>query len=273
MREELFATSFGHVAAWVREGELPCVFLHGLGCGRSHFQYAFEDVSGRGRGVIALDLPGCGQSSRLPENESYSGLTQAAAVRSALALSGNKKMILVFHSLATLLLPWLLRDLGEEIVVGVILIEGNILAEDANWSSMIAGLDQAAYGRYFRSLQRGGKFVLQSMLKKRLPEADFFRFAATFSETDQRAFRETATYGHAATVKGEALAAMAAYRGLKLYLRGEQSDPWGGHEALRRSGAAFMTISGAGHFPHIENPIETYEAVFGLGRQEGTSPC
>ena len=218
-----------------------------------------------------MDLLGCGQSARLAAEHEYSGRMQADAVREALAALGINEVVLVFHSLATLLLPYLLRDLSG--VAGVVLLEGNLLSEDTFWSSKIAAMDDCSFERYFSALQRGGELMLRSMLKSPPHDDDITRFGASFAAMDRRAFRETAAFGYNGTCSGEALRALGSYRGSKLYLRGEHSDAWGGRAALDKAGVRLTMIRNAGHFPHIDNPFETYDAVFGYNASQEDLPC
>lgn len=242
------------------------VFVHGLGGCKSHFEQAFFEAPA-GRGVLAVDLPGFGDSDRFPEETDYSFAAHAAALGEVLCRttkdSEAARIVLAVHSMAAGLLPEMLA-LDIQPFVGFALLEGNLVPEDAEWSRRIVDMGESEFQRYFTSLQKGGQYALAAELKAPQSKTELKRLAACYSLADSRAFRATAAHALADTKAGHVINALRKFRGKKIYLRGSQSPPWAGWPALSEAGVSGVVIEHSAHFPHVDNPKQTYSTIYAI---------
>lgn len=254
------------MAAWYLPGNPLYVFVHGLGGCKNHFKQAFSEAP-VGRGVLAVDLPGFGESDRFPEETDYSFAAHAAALGEVLCRTakdfGAARIVLTVHSMAAGLLPEMLA-LDFQPVAGLALLEGNLVPGDAEWSRRIVDMGETEFQRHFTSLQKGGQYALAAELKAPQTKTELKRLAACYCLADSRAFRATATHALADTKAGLVIHALRKFRGPKIYLRGSQSPPWAGWPALSEAGVSGVVIEHSAHFPHVDNPKQTYSTIYAI---------
>jgi pimeloyl-ACP methyl ester carboxylesterase len=242
------------------------VFVHGLGGCKNHFEQAFFEVPA-GRGVLAVDLPGFGESDRFPEETDYSFAAHAAVLGEVLCRTtkdlGAARIVLTVHSMASGLLPEILA-LEIQPFAGLALLEGNLVPEDAEWSRRIVDMGEIEFQRYFTSLQKGGQYALAAELKAPQSKAELKRLAVCYCLADSRAFRATAAHALADTNAGLVIHALRKFTGPKLYLRGSQSSPWAGWSALSEADVSGVVIEHSAHFPHVDNPKQTYSTIYAI---------
>ena len=91
----------GTLALWDRPGtEMPFVLIHGNSCSKESFRKLFESAALARHRLIALDLPGCGESDNaLNPEETYSLSGLAAAALAVVDGLGLKRYALVGWSL------------------------------------------------------------------------------------------------------------------------------------------------------------------------------
>ena len=75
----------------------PILLVHGIGSNADTWQPVFDLLAGQGAAVIAVDLPGHGESSKEPGD--YSLGAMASTLRDLLDLLGHERVHLVGHSL------------------------------------------------------------------------------------------------------------------------------------------------------------------------------
>ncbi len=256
----------GKVAAWRLKGSPLHVFVHGLGGCKSHFEQAFVEAP-PGRGVLAIDLPGFGESDRFPPGIEYSFASHASALSEVLAKTeadfGAARIVLIVHSMASGLLPEMLA-LRPSSFAGVFLLEGNLIADDAGWSRRLIEMGEIEFQRHLRLLQKGGHFALATELKAPQSQSELKRLSACYCQADGRAIRETASHALAVTNAGLVIHALKSFAGSKAYLRGSHSSPWAGWPILKEAGVSGLTIENAGHFPHVDNPGQTYSTIYAI---------
>jgi pimeloyl-ACP methyl ester carboxylesterase len=136
-------TDHREVAVWrggAPEGEVDVWFLHAFGDSHETFGGAFSSRLAQGARILALDLPGHGES---PPRKSGLAVEQAAqAWRDAIgALSSSRSVVLVGHSMAAIIATEAARllDRMPELVIS---IEGNLVPADAYFSGQAARFDQ-----------------------------------------------------------------------------------------------------------------------------------
>lgn len=259
-----FSCLHGRVAVRKSNGNPLYLFLHGLGGSKEQFEAAFEEAP-QGRGVIAVDLPGFGESDRFPNDIMYSFRNQAAAIEQVLDYQIERmtgpKVVLITHSMSSGLLPFLLN---RREVIGVALLEANLFAEDAKLSTRICEMNPEEFGRHFAFLKRGARIASSTQLIAPMKGNNLKCLEQGYSAADQRAFYESACNASSATASGSAIRALTRFSGDKIYLRGDHSPPLSRWAALNDLAIVSTLIENAGHFPHLDNQVQTYSAIFDI---------
>jgi pimeloyl-ACP methyl ester carboxylesterase len=259
-------STFGNVVSWQTLGDPLFIFVHGLGGCKAQFEQAFLNAP-LGYGVLAIDLPGFGESDRLPSDIEYSFANHASALSDILIQIKDvlrvKKMVLSLHSMASGLLPKLLEEIKLSFF-GIVLIEGNLILGDAIWSKDLSEMDNTKFKRYFQYLKKYGHYDLMRSFKAYQNNTKLNYFANCYQLADERAFRETAFHTYQNADSRLVINALKNYIGFKLYLRGSLSSPWSGWPILDTAGINSRIIQNAAHFPHVDNPIETYATIYSI---------
>ncbi len=105
----------------VGAGDEAVVFVHGWTCNLEFWRMQLPVFAARGR-VIALDLPGHGQSDK-PEGVSYSMELFARAVEAVLRDAGVKRAVLVGHSMGVPVVRQFYRRHPEK-TLALVLVDG-----------------------------------------------------------------------------------------------------------------------------------------------------
>lgn len=119
-----------------RDGPESFVFVHGLGASMNSFDRCFDMEAFRGYTLAAVDLPGCGESSRL-DDFSYSMNDQAELVLKWIRGLALDRMILVGHSMGGVICLYLAEALGKQ-VRAFFNLEGNLGSEGCIFSDKVA---------------------------------------------------------------------------------------------------------------------------------------
>lgn len=230
--------------------------LHGLGGDSTHFSGIFASPVADGRGLISVDMLGAGESARLSPGTPYTFELQARAIGELMQSLAIKRIGLALHSMAAGLLPQLsaLSNGSRLQVDAVYLIEGNLVAEDANWSGELAAMSEDDFPSYWRTLTRTARVVLARQLAGSHDRAQIVEWAASFARWDTRAIRETAAELHSLTVSGEIAVAFRRFNGRKVYLRGEDGRSWSGRAFLRETDSQYVGVPDAGHYVMLDAP-------------------
>jgi pimeloyl-ACP methyl ester carboxylesterase len=133
-----FATVDGHRIAYrlKRDGAESFVFIHGMGASRNSFDRCFAMEAFRGYTLAALDLPGCGESSR-PHDFSYSVQDQADLVVKWIRGLELARIILIGHSMGGVISLYLTEALGTR-VKAFFNLEGNLTRQNCVFSGKVA---------------------------------------------------------------------------------------------------------------------------------------
>jgi pimeloyl-ACP methyl ester carboxylesterase len=124
------------LATMTRSGQrAPVLFLHGFGSTKEDYADVALEPAFDGRGVLAYDAPGFGESA-CDDLESLSIAFLVATARAALAAAGIHRFHLVGHSMGGLT-ALMLADAEPERVLSFADIEGNVAPEDTFLSRQI----------------------------------------------------------------------------------------------------------------------------------------
>lgn len=229
------------------------VFLHGWGCAKDSFDFAYTAEALAGYSLCAVDLPGHGDSGVLAP-ASYSLQSYADIVRDVVGRLAYDRVSLVCHSMGGAV--GLLASLEMPDLDSFVNIEGNLVAEDCglvsrqtaeqsetDWVTggfdrFVGGLrssprtDLRAWGRWCAACD---PWALHQSARSLVEWSDSDKLTTYFRDITARAY----IYGSENT-------------GLEQYL------------LPRLDGTAIRHIHGAGHFPMMTNPGACYPAVADL---------
>lgn len=221
------------------------LFIHGLGCSKESFQYAWSRLDPGDFSLLAPDLPGFGNSSR-PEGFSYSMEDHARVCKEVLKAFDFDRLHVVAHSMGGavgLLLP-------EELLpstASFVNVEGNLVSEDCGLVS------REAIGVPYESFERGFFPELKERFKKE--EGRYLAMGAS----DPLAFYKSSESLVSWSEGGGLLDRFRTMTCRKCYVHGERNASMPVLERL--SGMKKVSIKGSGHFPMIDNPEDFYTAL------------
>ena len=251
--QERIDTPHGRVAVRARTGSPTYVLVHGLGGSKVWMDPLF-DIAPSGVGLTAVDLLGHGDSER-PGCSSWR--SQAEAVLTCADRIGQAAW-LVLHSMSSAMLPDLVRAKGS--VAGVVLIEGDLVAEQAEWSRTLAAMDDQRLRGYFPRFQASAVLVMRSQLAPTTPRESVERFAEAFRKADGFAVRDLSREGIDRLTRGTVVDSLALL-GLPVHYIAGRPIPASGTAELARIGASVAHVAGRSHFPMIDAPMATLAEI------------
>jgi pimeloyl-ACP methyl ester carboxylesterase len=262
---------------------VPIVLLHGVGSSASGWDEAAKVMSMRGFHVIAVDMPGHGQSTKGPGDYSLGSL--ASSVRDLLDHLGIEQAVIVGHSLGGGVALQFHYQYPSH-VAGLVLVSSGGLGRETNLilrlfampgSGVVlgAGLNQrtlSALSTVRSTVRRLGR------QPNFLPDQVMDRIGRLGDPVERHSF--LATLRSVVDHTGQRVSALE-----KLHL--SNSVPvlivWGrrdsiipvshgerAHELLESS--TLVVFDDAGHEPHRKDPARFADALTGWLRQEGLTP-
>jgi len=225
-------------------------FLHGFGESSLSFKEAFFSELVEYYSLFVPDLPGFGVSPPQPERMSIEGATEV--ILSLInVLSRNKVVLLVGHSLGSVIATRVARKLGEA-VKGVFSIEGNLTRSDGYFSAQAADFQQAdAFHRYFLDL----------IYKRAASSEAYQRYFASVRFASPEAIME---WGRSSAHLGESGTHGFDFVSLKCqktYYWSMESTPEETRDFIVKYNIPNRQYTGAGHWPMIETPDKCYTAI------------
>lgn len=238
-----------------RDGPDPIVFLHGLCGGAIHYDAAFEAAELRGRGLVAVDLPGFGESHA--EGETEIGLdAQREAGRAVFAALGeNVRPALVAHSMAGSVASQLLDGISA-----LILLEGNVVAENLEFSDRILKTPAQNFARDYARISKSAETMMRLQTAVANP-ARRGRYAATYRSCSAETVRHVAEEINLDARSGAILQRLAAWGRRFYYYVGSDSNFDTNVISTKGLDVIVRKISGARHFLMLDNPSDTYAAI------------
>jgi pimeloyl-ACP methyl ester carboxylesterase len=221
--------------------------LHGFGESSLSFREVFSSELAASYSLFAPDLPGFGVSPCKPGKMS---LKAAAGVTIKLihTLSRNRPVLLVGHSLGSVVATWVALELGET-VKGIFSIEGNLTRSDGYFSARAAEFEEAdVFYRYFMDL-----------IYERTANCEAYqRYFASIRFASPRAMmawgRSSAKLGEAGTHGRD----FASLKCAKLYYWGTESTPEETRKFIATHGIPNRQYTGDVHWPMVETPDACY---------------
>jgi len=244
----------GGVDIWRRSGAGPrLLLLHGLYGDHRYFAEAADSEALAGMDLLAVDLPGFGATAAAEEPV----LDQMAAKVRPLCLGGTQPVFLVAHSMASSIAARLL-----DLAAALISLEGNILPPHLKVSDRLKGLDVAAFTSEFARLQRMAETVVKWETRVADPERRR-DLAQSYQLCSADTVRRVAVAVNDDVRSGALAGLLSSHRIPMLTIFGGGSEY--GETQAEMAGMfpdmAFACIAAAGHFPMLDAPAQTYDAI------------
>lgn len=233
-------------------GHEMILYIHGLGCSRSHFGKAFTCRDLHEYSILAPDLPGHGDSEK-PESLTYAMEEHALTLIQLLDKFSEKKIHLVCHSMGGAIGLLLAEKLPERIS-SFINIEGNLIYTDSTTSRRVSQLTENEFtGTYLPVLLRN---------MENSHDAATRQWAGSVRKTSPHAFFLSSRSLAEWTSSGRLLTMFLALEIPKYYIYGEFNRDLAVLKQL--GGIKKYSVSSSGHFPMIDNPVELFGYIAGL---------
>ena len=253
-----FANVGGHrLAYWARQaGPKSFVFVHGLGASKNSFDRCLETEAFRDYTLAAIDLPGCGESSR-PENFSYTMQDQAELVSRWMKDLHLTQIILVGHSMGGVICLYVAEGLGAQ-VRAFFNLEGNLGREDCTFSGKAASFSQ-------QDFKKCGFEQFKSRLRETVQENPSPGLK-NYSENILNAYPKALYLSSASLVKesceGNLKERFLSLSVKKWYVFGERSVKRVTRSFLDEHNLAYFIVPQSGHFMMDDQPDIFYKMLF-----------
>ncbi len=248
----------------------PLVFLHGFPSSSFDYHLVLPQLM-RERRVVLLDLPGFGFSDK-PERYSYSLFEQADVVEGLLTRLALERPHLIAHDLGVSITCELLarrqRKLHQLDFASLTLMSAGVYDDLARVTPSQKVL-QTPLGNFFAGLAVGAVFKLQvqQVFARHVDgaELDAMWEQILFLDGHKRLSQIASYIGERARFEERWLSALRTSE-LPVHLLWGSRDPTSRFAIAERlaeeiPGAALTRLSKTGHYPHLEAPEETAQAL------------
>lgn len=230
-----------------------CIFLHGLGLSSNIWEPVIRMLECE---TFAPDLMGHGNAP----NGSYDFSSLWLELENTLPRNRLESSILVLHSMATGLLPEIARQNIRP--SALILIEGNLISEDLEWSKKIYSMSSEDFEKWIIRFRQNAPTILRTKLKKNHPISDLIKWSEGFRMVDANALREIAKNLITVTKSNSISMAIQNLDIPTYYLRGELSKDWNdGYHLLNALSIPVIKIPNSAHYPMLDNPTEIQKFI------------
>jgi len=231
-----------------RRGPEAVIFIHGLGASRDAFDPAFEQEALSRFTLASLDLPGFGRS---PAAE---GLSYAMEDLARLVLAWTDRLEadrvhLVGHSMGGVIGLFAAEILGPR--AGIFInVEGNLGAEDCQFSGKMASLSRQDFERHGIAAFRR---MLEMLLEKE-PSPGLKRYAGDLERVDPGALHRCACSLVKESREGSLARRFLELPASKVYVAGERSVNPAHRLLVQKHGIPCHVVPGSGHFVMDDRP-------------------
>lgn len=255
------------VHALVREGPDPVVFVHGLSASSAYFADAGERTELAGRGIVALDLPGYGDSTA-PAGFGFRMREQADVVVAVIRALALDRVTLVGHSMGGTI-ALLASDALAARLEAIVLAEAIVVFDETLWSERISSVTLDDWRTEFASVcRRPDTYARGSLLRRRREAVE--RIAPCVLKTTAEAMHASATDLQAVVRDPDFYARFVARTPAPTYVFGDVHASTRFCRQIRADGVRVEIVPGAGHLMMLDNPDAFYAIVASAGRSAGT---
>lgn len=229
----------------------PClIIVHAFACNGADFLPVFHTQLAQDYRLVAVDLPGFGGSPRQPK---YGSISDHGNVLAELAkeVCGSNKMGFVAHSLGSMVAVEAIRTLSDR-SFGLFSIEGNLTAEDAYFSGKAADFtDAIAFKRFF----------LEHLWTMGNNQPIFRSYYANAMIADAEAMWRMGCDAGRLSVDSMPGITYRSISAPSLYYWNVENVPPRTLDWIRNTGILNLKFEGASHWPMIDIPFETANAI------------
>lgn len=232
-------------------GDDLVLMVHGFGCGKESFESAFrsDELARAGLSLVSVDLPGHGDSDRLPTTsdaiEAY-----AEVVLDLVRQLAPGRLSLVCHSMGCAVGLVASQELGR--LGGFVSIEGNLVSQDCGLVSRRAA--QLSRARYVD--HEYPRFLAELVGSSR---PDLRAWATWYEQADPVALHQAAASLVSWSDSGKLLGLLTSIPN-SAYVYGTASGDLSYVLDALGPVPAFP-ITGSGHFPMVDNPTALWRVV------------
>lgn len=237
------------------------VFVHGLGASMNSFDRCFGMDDFDGYTLAAIDLPGCGKSSR-PDDFSYTMADQADLVLEWIRSLGLTHIILVGHSMGGAICLYLAEALGTE-VEAFFNLEGNLSREDCMFSGKVASGSWADFEN--EGFQRFKDDLEESARETDLPGLK--NYYKNILRAHPRAYYLSSVSLVKESYEGNLNERFLDLSTEKWYVFGENSVNYTNMRFLDKHNISYFIVPESGHFMMDDQPDLFYELFFNSLKQ------
>lgn len=245
-----------HYKSWGKADAPAVILIHGYTLDQSFWRHQVPALS-KTRRVIAVDLPGHGESGR-PQDVDYTMALYARAVEAVAKDAGLSRAVLVGHSMGLPVIHTVIRR-GQLKVDKAVFIDGAILAVPADPAAraeqdkFMAAMKDGLHGPDYR-------LVLEQFFKgftQKMPAADLKQMLARLRDVDHRMV--SSTWDHFADAD---VWAPARFDVPVLGLYAKMSEPgvkeWLGANYPKHK---LLVWDDVDHFPQLEQPARVNKEI------------
>ena len=251
-------TGAGLVHALVRPGPRPVVFVHGLAASSAFFLDAWECERLDGRGLVALDLPGFGETPA-PEGFGFTMREHAEALAAAVEALDLWQVTLMGHSMGGTVAVLASGRLAPRLEA-LVLAEGVLRRDVEIWSDALARRSPDAWAREFADIRRRPRVFARGLMLRRRNEALSRITPAVTQTTAEAVFASAVDLQRTA----EDPSVYARFVGLDVPRCFVYADYHAGMrfvDRLRHDGVPTAVVPRAGHAMMLDNPDAFYRIV------------
>lgn len=240
-----------------RFGNPTLIFFHGLCGNKSHFDKSFSYL--KKFGVLTFDLIGFGMNQKKIIIRKSIIKQQAEYVKKTIFNLKSNELVLVFHSLSTVLIPFILKNNTiKKKISKLILIEGDIVKEQLNWVNLLSSMNEKKFNIYIKNFKKNSKMVMLSQLNNQKNYKDTYSYSfKNFNEILLKKFsRECIKIIH----KNKVHLYLKNLKMKKLLIISKKNKNLY-NKKTQNLFDQIKFINNSGHYPMIDNPSQTYNII------------
>ncbi len=241
----------------LKQRKISIVFLHGLAGNKFHFEKKKNYLKQYNK--ISFDLLGFG-TNRGKISLKKSILNQQYIFIKKRIIKKNENLILVFHSLSTVFLPLFLNDKKiNKKILKIILIEGDIIKKQLQWSEKISSMSKKNFEIYIDKFKRNHfKVMKMQLVKKHHRKLKLYSLGFKFFNTG--VLRKFSRESVKIIKRGLVLNAIRKIKIKKLLIVSKlNKDLY--PKKLRKNFDKVFEIKNTGHYPMIDSPRLTFKSI------------
>ena len=248
------------VRARVRSGPRPVVFVHGLAASSAFFLDAWECEELAERGLVALDLPGFGETDA-PKGFGFTMREQADVLAEAIEALDLREVTLMGHSMGGTIAVLAAERLVPRLEA-LVLAEGVLRRDVEIWSEALARRSPDAWAREFADIRRRPQIFARGLMQRRRTEA-LTRITPAVTQTTAEAVFASAVDVQQAAGDPSLYDRFVSLDLPRCFVYADFHEGMGFVDRLRRDGIPLAVVPRAGHAMMLDNPAAFYRIVAG----------